>query len=438
MGTVAATLATIAASTYSDTLAGLPAGFAPLSATGLTNGTYVNQNAYGAAVTGAFGSQAVVVLSFRGSDDRQDWLNDLRNINADYEKFAPLISAVDGYAAQHDATVIVTGHSLGGALTQVFMANHPDTGDVLYQGATFGSPGALISAAPDDRIINYEIADDPVPYLGLYRAQIGQTASSDPIYAGTVSVGLSTAIGDGVTPQDVAASIPSLTANYVNRGALDYLPGIDGTETTLTPSQFLDGGRFIDTFVRYGAEHDVSVYAARSASSAVTDPAIRASGAGANQPDPVFRFFDTKTGDHFYTTSAAEKAQIQATIPNFTYEGSPWSTPDESAGTHDVFRFLDTKTGTHFFTDSVNERDIIRANLPNYSYEGVAFEAYHDANGAGHITLERFFNTQTGLHHFAGNAEEAASINQGQQGPGWIDEGKAFTVHIPADGLLTA
>ena len=108
-------------------------------------------------------------------------MNNLRNINADYDKFAPLISAVDTYAAQHDATVVVTGHSLGGALTQVFMANHPDTGDVLYQAATFGSPGALISATPDDRIINYEIADDPVPYWDAKnRAQIGQTAKFRP------------------------------------------------------------------------------------------------------------------------------------------------------------------------------------------------------------------------------------------------------------------
>lgn len=152
----------------------------------------------------------------------------------------------------------------------------------------------------------------------------------------------------------------------------------------------------------------------------------------------VYRFFDTKTGDHFYTTSAVEKAQIQATIPWFNYEGTPWSTPDAGADTHDVFRFFDTKTGTHFLTDSVNERDTVMATQPNFKYEGVAFAAYNDAGGAGQITLERFYNTQTGQHHFAGNAEEATSINQGLQGPGWVDEGKAFTVHLPTDGMLHA
>jgi pimeloyl-ACP methyl ester carboxylesterase len=436
MGTIAATLATIAASTYSGTLAGLPPGFSPLSAPALTNGAYANQNAYGAAVTGTFGNQSVVVLSFRGSDDRQDWINNLRNINADYDKLSPLITAVDSYAAISDSTVIITGHSLGGALAQVFMANHPGGGDVVYQATTFGSPGALISSAPDDRIINYEISDDPVPYLGIYRAEIGHTASSDLIYASTLSVGLSTAIGNGVTPQDVAGSIPSLTTDYVNRGAINYLPGVTGAQTTLTQSKFLDAGSFVDTFARYGTEHDVSLYVSRSSGSSVVDPVIQSSSANTGHPDPVFRFFDTKSGDHFYTTSVTEKAQIQATIPTFTYEGSPWSAPDGSANTHDVFRFFDTKTGTHFFTDNVNERDTVIATIPNYKYEGVAFEAYNDVNGPGHLTLERFFNTQTGQHHFAGNAEEAAGINQGAAGPGWIDEGKAFTVHVPTDGML--
>ena len=108
-------------------------------------------------------------------------------------------------------------------------------------------------------------------------------------------------------------------------------------------------------------------------------------------------------------------------------KGSPWSTPDESADTHDVFRFFDTKTGTHFYTDSVNERDSIIANNASYKFEGVAFEAYNAADGAGHITLKRFYNTQTGQHHFAGNAEEAASLKQGLQGPGSrVDAGQSL------------
>lgn len=275
MGTIAATLATIAASAYSNMLAGLPAGFTPLSAVGLANGTYANQNAFGLAVTGSLDGQNVVVLAFRGSDDRQDWINNLRNINSDYADLSVLIAAVDAYADRNDLPVIVTGHSLGGALTQVFMANHPSGTSVDYRAATFGSPGALISAAADDRIINYEIADDPVPYLGLYRADIGRTASTDPVYASAFAVGLSAAVGDGLTPLDVAASIPALTANYVNRGTTDYLPGLDGSEMLFPQSQFLDTQRLAQTYVTYGSEHDPALYISRSAGASVVDPSLR-------------------------------------------------------------------------------------------------------------------------------------------------------------------
>ncbi|MGU3358966.1 matrixin family metalloprotease [Methylobacterium sp. M6A4_1b] len=152
----------------------------------------------------------------------------------------------------------------------------------------------------------------------------------------------------------------------------------------------------------------------------------------------VYRFYDTHTGDHFYTTSTAEKLQIQQTLPWFTYEGTPWATPAEGADTVDVFRFFDTVSNAHFFTTSVAERDQVLKTAPSYKYEGVAFEAYADASAAGGLTLERFYNTQTGQHHFAGSAEEANGINHGAAGPNWVDEGKGFTVHLPTDAMLFA
>ena len=152
----------------------------------------------------------------------------------------------------------------------------------------------------------------------------------------------------------------------------------------------------------------------------------------------VYRFYDTKTGDHFYTTSVAEKQSIQQTISWYNYEGVSWNTPEDGPNTIDVFRFFDTNTSQHFFTTSAGERDTILQTLPTYHYEGVAFQAYADSSVAGSssVTLERFYNTQTGLHHYAADAVEAYGINHGSAGPGWVDEGKAFIVHTPADGTL--
>ncbi|WP_336490488.1 hypothetical protein [Methylobacterium nigriterrae] len=154
--------------------------------------------------------------------------------------------------------------------------------------------------------------------------------------------------------------------------------------------------------------------------------------------NPVYRFFDTATQDHFYTTNAAEKDQILKTLPTYKYEGVQWSTPDKGADTIDVFRFFDSAHSSHFYTTSATERDYVIKTQPAYKYEGVAFEAYAtpSANVPGEVTLERFFNTNTGLHHYAANASETYGINHGAAGPGWIDEGPGFTVHVPTTDML--
>jgi hypothetical protein len=163
-----------------------------------------------------------------------------------------------------------------------------------------------------------------------------------------------------------------------------------------------------------------------------------ASGLPPEHVNPAYRFFDTRTGDHFYTTSAAEKAEIQQNIPWYNYEGASWATPDKAVDTTDVYRFFDTLTGTHLYTDSTVERDQILKNLPSFNFEGVAFQTYTNTSAVGSdvLRLERFFNTSTGQHHLAANAQEAYGINHGVAGANWVDEGQAFMVHAPTDGMF--
>jgi hypothetical protein len=66
----------------------------------------------------------------------------------------------------------------------------------------------------------------------------------------------------------------------------------------------------------------------------------------------------------------------------------------------------------------------------------VAFEAYADATSPGTVTLERFYNTETHVHHFSADAAETASIKAGHAGQGWVDEGAGFTVHIPTGDMV--
>jgi len=128
MGIIAAQLAQIAAASANDDLSDLPTGFTPISALGLPGGVYRNDNSAASVTTGVLNGEQVLVLAFRGSDDREDWLNNLRNINTDYADLTEVIAFVDSYAAQNELPVVVVGHSHGGALAQVFMSQHPTGG----------------------------------------------------------------------------------------------------------------------------------------------------------------------------------------------------------------------------------------------------------------------------------------------------------------------
>jgi pimeloyl-ACP methyl ester carboxylesterase len=227
-------------------------GFVPLALPGTTNGVFISENAAAEVGIGIVGGERVLVLAFRGSDDRIDWINDLRDINTDYAKFAPLIAEVESYAAQYHHTVLVTGHSLGGALTQIFMMEHPAGGTVNYEAVAFGSPGALIAPGADDRILTYNVIDDPVVFMGENRLDIGKLTGSSSLVAEAFAQKL--AAETPLTREDVLDSVPYLTADYVNRGAISVLdPG--GREPLTLATLVTDGD---------ARQHSIELYTALS------------------------------------------------------------------------------------------------------------------------------------------------------------------------------
>lgn len=250
--------------------------------------------------------------------------------------------------------------------------------------------------------------------------------------------GWHTAGGRVVSNQNVDLAVVALHEIGHTLGLDHYNDKPEVMNAILSPSvTTLAAGDIAGIQALYGAASaPVAVAAAVTATPVAATPAATPS--AASDITAVYRFYDTGTGDHFYTTSTAEQTHILQTMPSFRAEGTPWATPAKGAGTIDVFRFFDTATSTHFFTTDAGERDHIVQTLPTYRYEGVGFQAYADANTPGSVTLERFFNTQTHQHHFAASADEAAGINHGAAGTGWIDEGKGFTVHLPTDGMLFA
>ena len=98
-----------------------------------------------------------------------------------------------------------------------------------------------------------------------------------------------------------------------------------------------------------------------------------------NDPNaaPVYRFFDQIDGTHFFTASESEKAAVIATRPDLVFE--PNSTFYEhaiaQAGDVPVYRFFDSVHGTHFYTASAAEQAGIMASRPDLVTEGIAFYA---------------------------------------------------------------
>ncbi len=408
-------LVRLAQDAYLNPASGLPAGFTPVAQTalGLTTspaetfagGVYTDQNAAALVTIGTLNGVTTLVLAFRGSDDRQDSIADLTNINSAYPLFSDLIAAVDGFASrQAIPQVLVTGHSLGGAMAQLYMQSHADNSTTRYLAETVGSPGVLQSAGTDSRITNLQIADDPAVYLGLNRASVGAQLQTNPLLA-TAAIFAGPSLFPGLTQLDVLNAIPSINTNYVNRGAVVLLPDANGTYAT--------DNSLLDAVSAGASEHLVPTYVARieALTNSTGDDQLGAGITPTTTGVQVFRFFDTQTGTHFYTDSAAERDQTLSTRPDLTFEGvglnadSPQTDPNAAP----VFRFFDTSTGSHFYTASTTERNGLTSGQSGLTYEGIAF--YEDTTAQTNDTaVYRFFDKIDGTHFYTPNQNEFASV----------------------------
>lgn len=125
---------------------------------------------------------------------------------------------------------------------------------------------------------------------------------------------------------------------------------------------------------------------------------------------PVYRFYNTRTGAHFYTLSEAERAHVLATLPFMTPEGPAFhASTVTTAGLSPVYRFYNTRTGVHFYTISASERSSILATLGHFTDEGIAYYA-STAAGHGLTPLYRFYVASRGFHFYTASLAERDRI----------------------------
>jgi hypothetical protein len=123
---------------------------------------------------------------------------------------------------------------------------------------------------------------------------------------------------------------------------------------------------------------------------------------------PVYRFYNTKTGTHFYTDSAEERDHVWATWSKiFAYEGVAYMT-NPGNNNQPLYRFYNKVNGSHFYTASLQEANHVIATWPNiFTFDGPTYSVSLDSAGGTKIPVYRFYNKKNGSHFYTASAEEA-------------------------------
>ncbi len=141
----------------------------------------------------------------------------------------------------------------------------------------------------------------------------------------------------------------------------------------------------------------------------------------------VWRFFNKKQGSHFYTASAAEKATVLATLSStYSLDGLAYSVREATpANDTPLYRFYNKKTGTHFYTASAAEKANVQSTLSaTYNYEGVAYYV-SDTEPIGSKRVWRFFNKKNGTHFYTASSAEKTLVQNTMSATYQLD-GTAF------------
>lgn len=127
---------------------------------------------------------------------------------------------------------------------------------------------------------------------------------------------------------------------------------------------------------------------------------------------PIYRFYNTATGAHFFTSSVAERDSVIANLKSFKYEGIAFYAYSlRVTDSSPVFRFYNPKTAAHFFTISIAERDWVQRTYPFFQYEGPSWYA-QAAGGNGATAMYRFYLPRTGTHFYTISAAERDYVVQ--------------------------
>jgi hypothetical protein len=128
-------------------------------------------------------------------------------------------------------------------------------------------------------------------------------------------------------------------------------------------------------------------------------------------PVPVWRFYNLRTGTHFYTADTAERDRILATMAStYRLDGPAWNVNTASPQNNTpLWRFYNLKTGTHFYTASDAEKNLVLTTMAStFKLDGPAY--YVSLSPANADPVFRFYNPATGTHFYTASIAERDSV----------------------------
>ncbi len=204
-----------------------------------------------------------LVLAFRGTEtaqgDRAYWIGR----RGFYDLFNPLFNAFNSYIQENKPSkILVTGHSLGGAMVEYFMVDNPGN---QYAAVAFASPDATEDSL-ETRILNIGHENDPVySIVGISSAQNSTTNLYTVI--GSEHGGGFFSFEEHAQQQYIYTTNRILTSEYYDQMEKDSLVIIDRTDdwndiydeipVFSNPDAFILGEDDDDDEIRGGRGNDI-------------------------------------------------------------------------------------------------------------------------------------------------------------------------------------
>ena len=140
---------------------------------------------------------------------------------------------------------------------------------------------------------------------------------------------------------------------------------------------------------------------------------------------PVYRFFNMKPGTHFYSANDAEFINVYENMTGvFKYDGIAYVVPvGTPEGFKPLYRFFNKKSGVHFYTMDEAEKARVMAMTSMYTYEGIAYNVTSNPEG---LPVYRFYVPARNAHFYT--ADQSEIMNNTKLSNYYQFEGVAYYV----------